>query len=219
MTAYPFSCLVFTGVAASTVAMTLLSHRWKNLSEENSKLKENVEKLKQLRSGERQTRINLQQESRRSLVRENTEQLISYKPIGHIQSPFPDRRGTPRQPILVPAARGFVRFNTQIIQAEHFAELSEFSHVWIIFVFHENTNEGKHDLPAKIRPPRLHGKKVGCMSTRSPHRPNNIGLSVCEVVSVGRDFIEIRGLDLVDGTPVIDGELKALFILHLYSII
>mmetsp|Transcript_6229 Transcript_6229/g.8697 ORF Transcript_6229/g.8697 Transcript_6229/m.8697 type:complete len:209 (-) Transcript_6229:1766-2392(-) len=59
-------------------------------------------------------------------------------------------------------------------------------------------------MPSKIKPPRLHGCKVGCLSTRSPHRPNNIGLSVCEVVTVGKDYIDISCVDMVDGTPVLD---------------
>jgi tRNA-Thr(GGU) m(6)t(6)A37 methyltransferase TsaA len=135
-----------------------------------------------------------------------------YLPIGVVQSPFPQRRGTPRQPTLVTAARGRIKFDKRVIQAEHFQELKEFSHIWVLFVFHDNTNDkssGAKDefvkgIPAKIRPPRLHGARVGCLSTRSPHRPNNIGLSVCEVLNVGQDYIEIGGLDMVDGTPVLD---------------
>jgi tRNA-Thr(GGU) m(6)t(6)A37 methyltransferase TsaA len=108
-------------------------------------------------------------------------------------------------PIRAMSARGRIRFDKRIIQGEHFAELKDFSHVWVLFVFHENTNAGSGEVPsAKIRPPRLYGKKVGCLSTRSPHRPNNIGLSVCAVRSVGADFLELTGIDMVDGTPVLD---------------
>lgn len=78
----------------------------------------------------------------------------------------------------------------------------------MIFVFNFNTNmdscDSKHTASARIKPPRLGGNKVGCLSTRSPHRPNPIGLSVCEIVSVDKDFIHIRGVDLVDGTTVLD---------------
>jgi tRNA-Thr(GGU) m(6)t(6)A37 methyltransferase TsaA len=91
------------------------------------------------------------------------------------------------------------------VQLEHFSEIREFSHIWVLFVFHENTNADSQGVSvAKIRPPRLYGKKVGCLSTRSPHRPNNIGLSVCSVESVGSDYIELSGIDMVDGTPVLD---------------
>lgn len=70
-------------------------------------------------------------------------------------------------------------------------------------MFHNNTNNDSSSVLAKIKPPRL-GRKVGCLSTRSPHRPNNIGLSVCKVVKVGTGFIEISGIDMVDQTPVLD---------------
>lgn len=77
----------------------------------------------------------------------------------------------------------------------------------VIWAFHENTNgdSSPKDLPAKIKPPRC-SFRVGCLSTRSPHRPNAIGLSVVQVVSIGNDFIEVSGLDMVDGTPVLDGK-------------
>lgn len=88
------------------------------------------------------------------------------------QSPFLDRRGTPRQPQLVPAAKGRIRFDRRVIQQEHFEELNQFSHIWVIFVFHCNTNTDKQSInesqkvnnskmmktvPSKIKPPRLHG--------------------------------------------------------------
>ena len=72
-------------------------------------------------------------------------------------------------------------------------------------MFHANTNteKGRHALSAKIKPPRLHGQRVGCLTTRSPHRPNNIGLSVCEIASLGKNYIEIVCCDMMEGTPVI----------------
>jgi tRNA-Thr(GGU) m(6)t(6)A37 methyltransferase TsaA len=172
-----------------------------------------------MRNAERNGRINIQKQTREEKKVSQFQNGYRYQPIGTVESPFPERRGTPRQPILVTAGRGRIKFDKRIIQAEHFQELKEFSHIWVIFVFHDNTNdksvnngpgddakEGKaaKTIAAKIRPPRLHGTRVGCLSTRSPHRPNNIGLSVCEIVSVGADYIEIGGLDMVDGTPVLD---------------
>jgi len=121
--------------------------------------------------------------------------------------------------LLVTSAKGRIVFDKKVIQYEHFKELNEFSHIWVLFMFHENTNEDKAYLSssgrgsgssklkgvsAKISPPRLHGVKVGCLSTRSPHRPNPIGLSVCEVISVQPGFIEISGVDMIKGTPVLD---------------
>ena len=73
-------------------------------------------------------------------------------------------------------------------------------------MLHSNTNSDNHsnNQAAKIKPPRLHGQRVGCLSTRSPHRPNNIGLSVCEVAEVGANYIDVLGCDMMHGTPVLD---------------
>src|SRR5262249_50831961 len=85
--------------------------------------------------------------------------------------------------------------------------LDQFSHLWIIFVFHEH---GSKNWKPSIRPPRLGGaKKVGVLASRSPHRPNPIGLSVVEIASLDADAeggpeIHVRGVDLLDGTPVLD---------------
>lgn len=77
----------------------------------------------------------------------------------------------------------------------------------VVWAFHGNTNadSSRRDLPSKVKPPRC-AVRVGCLSTRSPHRPNAIGLSVVQVVGVGKDYIEISGLDMIDGTPVLDGK-------------
>jgi tRNA-Thr(GGU) m(6)t(6)A37 methyltransferase TsaA len=212
---------------ASLFLLSIVSVRCYQNYRKLSKYRSEIEKQTKLRQDERNGRIHLEQKLRK----ENQETIqnngINMKPIGVIESPFVDRRGTPRQPILVPAARGFIRFNKKIIQFQHFEELSQFSHLWVIFLFHENTNQhqsdsndnnnnsnGKSGTPnlAKIAPPRLLGKtKVGCLTTRSPHRPNPIGLSLCEIISVGADYIEIRCLDLIHGTPVLDGEKIRIF--------
>lgn len=176
------------------------------------RMQEALDKEKLEREKERCGRIRVQQRARDQLVHEKLTQGFTFKPIATVSSPFKDRRGTPRQPILVPAARGKILFDRNTIQHAHFAELKEFSHIWVVFVFHQNTNVDKENdsdhntgvTPAKIKPPRLGGKKVGCLSTRSPHRPNPIGLSVFEVVEVGVDYIEVSGIDLCDGTPVLD---------------
>ena len=173
------------------------------------RLEADLEKEKMEREKERLGRISVQKRARDHVVQENLLQGFTFRPIGTICSPFRDRRGTPRQPILVPAARGKIMFDRNVIQHAHFKELKDFSHVWVIFVFHENTNVDKQHgsggvPPALIKPPRLGGKKVGCLSTRSPHRPNPIGLSVFEILEVGVDSITVSGIDLCDGTPVLD---------------
>jgi tRNA-Thr(GGU) m(6)t(6)A37 methyltransferase TsaA len=92
--------------------------------------------------------------------------------------------------------------------------LDEYSHLWVIFVFDENTNacsekgvsKEARTFPAKVAPPQLLGKKTGLFSTRTPHRPCPIGLSVARIVSVDKAArsIVIAGIDLVHGTPVLD---------------
>ena len=100
---------------------------------------------------------------------------------------------------VVTSSRGRIRMN---IHFDYFKELAQFSHIWVLFIFHENTNDSTSH-HAKVMPPRL-GQRVGCLSTRSPHRPNPIGLSVCHIDRVNEKFIEISQLDMVHGTPVID---------------
>jgi len=170
-----------------------------------------LERMKRLRFEERRGRIAAESNRRKQAMSKSSRDGFLYRPIGFISSPFPDRRGTPRQPGLVPAASGKLVFDKGLVQGAHMKELSEFSHVWIIFVFHCNTNEGSVNASggtssARVAPPRLGGRKVGTLSTRSPHRPNNIGLSVCRVLRVDDTKVEIElaSLDLVDGTPVLD---------------
>jgi tRNA-Thr(GGU) m(6)t(6)A37 methyltransferase TsaA len=213
------SVLIAFAVVGQTVALCYL---WKSYTNARSQLASTegaLEKQTKLRAVERAGRISVQQAKRQTVVKKIESEGYNFHPIGVVESPFPDRRGTPRQPSLVPAARGKIRFNKKLIQSDHFKELSQFSHVWVLFVFHNNTNTEKEALAARIKPPRLHGTKVGCLSTRSPHRPNNIGLSVCEVIGVGPDFLELRCIDMVDGTPVLDGKTPCAFETNASSVV
>lgn len=79
--------------------------------------------------------------------------------------------------------------------------LEGYSHVWVVFVFHLNKTSRYH---AKVHPPRMNGESIGVFATRSPHRPNPIGLSLVEIVEIQKDKIIFSGADLVDGTPVLD---------------
>lgn len=117
-----------------------------------------------LRGEEREARIHMQRGRRQHRAEDSEANGYRMKPIGYVESPFPDRRGTPRQPLLVTSARGRIRFKLHV---DYFRELQEFSHVWVLFVFHANTSEESGC--AKVKPPRL-GRRVGCLSTRSPHR-------------------------------------------------
>lgn len=130
----------------------------------------------------------------------------NFPPIGYIASPFKDKFGVPRQPSLVRAAKGMVVLNKNPDLVTAIKELETFSHLWIVFVFHEHG--GKSWKPS-IRPPRLGGReKVGVLASRSPHRPNPIGMSVAKIEKITTEnnqaIIEVSGLDLIDGTPVLD---------------
>lgn len=156
------SLLVFAAVVVGQTAA--LCYLWNSNRTTRTQLveaQEALDKQIKLRAVERAGRISVQQAKRQTTSKLNETNGYNYHPIGTIESPFPDRRGTPRQPSLVPAARGKIRFNKKIIQHDHFKELSQFSHVWVLFVFHNNTNTEKETLAARIKPPRLHGTKVG----------------------------------------------------------
>ncbi|XP_015919693.1 tRNA (adenine(37)-N6)-methyltransferase isoform X2 [Parasteatoda tepidariorum] len=124
-------------------------------------------------------------------------------PIGYISSCFKFKNGIPRQPTLCPSARGTLKIEKSVFtNPEHsLIGLEEFSHVWILFIFHENENVG---VKAKVHPPRLNGTSVGVFSTRSPHRPSPVGLSLTKLDKIEGDTLYLSGIDLLDGTPVID---------------
>jgi tRNA-Thr(GGU) m(6)t(6)A37 methyltransferase TsaA len=123
------------------------------------------------------------------------------KPIAYIESCYPDKFGTPRQPGLVQKAWAKIKFNSEIQPELALQGLEGFSHIWIIFEFHKNETSRYH---AKVHPPRLDGKPMGVFATRSPHRPNPIGLSLVEIIRIENDSITVAGADLITGTPVLD---------------
>lgn len=174
-------------------------------------------------------------------------------PVGYIEAPFVGRRGAPRQGALAPDLRAHLVFSPAI-PASALHGLSNYSHVYVMFIFHENTTMHKDttmvagaaspassddaasssgsngtlggstkalDNALRLRPysplveaPALKGEKVGVFASRSPHRPNAIGLSLCRLVAVhagggrwakdGRRILVLAGCDLLHGTPVID---------------
>jgi tRNA-Thr(GGU) m(6)t(6)A37 methyltransferase TsaA len=130
-----------------------------------------------------------------------------FPPIAVIRTPFTQRFGIPRQPGLVPEARGVVKFGPDPDFQHALKGLEQFSHLWLVFVFHSH---GGNKWKPTIRPPRLGGKaKMGVLASRSPHRPNPIGLSVVKIRKIdlnakGGPEIEVEGVDLLDGTPILD---------------
>jgi tRNA (adenine37-N6)-methyltransferase len=131
---------------------------------------------------------------------------LAIKPIGFISTPYKEKFGVPRQPGLVTAAHGWLEFLPEFSSREMLRGLEEFSHVWLIFIFHEALERGWQPT---VRPPRLGGNiRQGVFATRSPFRPNPLGLSRAELLEVGerkgRTGLLLGGVDLVDGTPIVD---------------
>jgi tRNA-Thr(GGU) m(6)t(6)A37 methyltransferase TsaA len=138
--------------------------------------------------------------------------LVSMLPIGVVRSCFRECRGTPRQGHFAPATRGRIEFSKQI-QADCTLGLEDFSHVWIVFLFHMNTNvrsvaaaqaQRGHNFKSRVKPPKLRGRTVGVFCTRAPHRPNAVGLTLAKLDRVDGRTLHISALDLTDGTPVLD---------------
>lgn len=129
------------------------------------------------------------------------ESFPQLQAIGVLESCFREKFGTPRQPHLVPASTARLRIHPRYNPEHSLAGLSEFSHVWLIFWFHLNTNKTFHP---KIHPPRLKGGKIGVFASRSPHRPNPIGLSLAKLEKVEGGTLYLSGIDLIDGTPILD---------------
>lgn len=129
---------------------------------------------------------------------------MSYQvsPIGYVRSCFKEKFAIPRQPQLAPAARGVLELCAPFDQGDALQGLEQVSHVWLLFLFHQAL-EDKPRL--KVRPPRLGGNRaIGVFATRATHRPNGIGQSVVKLEKVEKDRLWLSGIDLLDGTPVLD---------------
>lgn len=131
---------------------------------------------------------------------------LSLQPIGVIRSPYREKFAVPRQPGLVEDGAGELHLLPPYAQAEAVRGLEQFSHVWILFIFHQTKDGGWRPT---VRPPRLGGNaRMGVFATRSTFRPNPIGMSLVELKGIrlqGAEVIlELGSLDLIDGTPVVD---------------
>lgn len=131
------------------------------------------------------------------------EPIETLKVIGYIQSPFKQKFGTPRQSGLVPSSLSTISLTSEFVVHGSLQGLEEFSHLWILFLFHKNNHTGQN---GKVYPPRLNGEKRGLFATRTPHRPNSIGMSLVKIHKVDdiNRKLEVLGADLVHGTPIID---------------
>ena len=134
---------------------------------------------------------------------------MEISPIAHIHTDFPEKFGVPRQSGLAKKLKGKIVFEKEFRNPDALRGLEGFSHLWLIWEFSEN-KRSNGEWSATVRPPRLGGNThVGVFATRSPFRPNQLGLSCVELASIELDtsdgpVINVTGADLVDGTPIYD---------------
>ena len=135
------------------------------------------------------------------------EESVVFKTIGHIKSAFPTKFGIPRQAGLVKELRSELVFEPEYRDENALRGLDGFSHLWLIWDFSEAHRD---EWSPTVRPPRLGGnERMGVFATRSPFRPNPIGLSCVELIEIRKDValgpvLVLGGADLMDGTPVFD---------------
>lgn len=133
--------------------------------------------------------------------------FINLPIIAYIHSPYREKFGIPRQPNLV-QVQSRIKMQAPYNNLSAFDGITHFSHLWLIWQFHENKNQ-PHFRP-QVRPPRLGGnQKIGVFASRSMYRPAPIGLSVVKFLAIEQDshgdvWLTIEGADLVDGTPILD---------------
>ena len=135
------------------------------------------------------------------------EETRSIAPIAHIESDLPTKFGLPRQSGLVATLTARIVFEPLYRDPVAFRGLDGYSHLWLIWGFSEN---GRDAWAATVKPPRLGGNaRMGVFATRSPYRPNALGLSSVKLERIDRDeklgiVLTVSGADLMDGTPIYD---------------
>ncbi|TMW68785.1 hypothetical protein Poli38472_006253 [Pythium oligandrum] len=188
------------------------------LKQRAAELENEVARKEGMRVEERRGRVSAEKELRRVMDEKlDTSNGHYVQALGHVHSCFKSCLGTPRQGLFAPSTRGLVTFHRNV-SPDTLIGLEAFTHLWIVFVFHKNTNgknarahqglrsdSHRYTFKAKIAPPKLK-ERVGIFSTRSPHRPNPIGITLAKIESVdcATRTVHLSGLDLVDGTPVLD---------------
>lgn len=129
------------------------------------------------------------------------------KTIAHIHSEFPTKFGVPRQSGIIESLQATIIFEPEYRNPDAFRGLEEFSHIWLIWEFSKAVRD---DWSPTVRPPRLGGNvRKGVFATRSPFRPNAIGLSSVKLDKIEIDpklgpVLHVSGADLMDGTPIFD---------------
>jgi tRNA-Thr(GGU) m(6)t(6)A37 methyltransferase TsaA len=125
---------------------------------------------------------------------------FSIQPIGIISTPYTEKYHAPRQPgVANEPAVGIISLFPHCNYEQALADLEGFERIWIISWFHKNS-----DWRPKVLPPRSGRERKGVFSTRSPHRPNPIGLSLCKLIEISGRTVRVEHPDLLDGTPILD---------------
>jgi len=126
---------------------------------------------------------------------------MELKTLGWLRADFKQKFGTPRQGALATHSRAHLELANEWRGRGILSGLEGFSHVWLISHLHLSVTKRTR---GKVHPPRLKGQKIGVLASRSPHRPNNIGLTLARVLSCSGDELVLSEVDLVDGTPILD---------------
>lgn len=131
---------------------------------------------------------------------------IFIEPIGYIENDYKEKFGIPRQSGLSESVISRVIFEDEYTDRNYFKDIQEFSHIWLIWYF---SDVDKKNIKPTVRPPKLGGnKRVGVFASRSPFRPNRIGISCVKLIKVDfgykRITLYVTGADLMNGTPIID---------------
>ena len=129
---------------------------------------------------------------------------MNIEPIAYFRSPLTSKFGIPRQSGIVTELHGTIEFVAKYAQAEALRGLEDYDYLWLIWGFSENVDAEKHPT---VRPPLLGGnERMGVWATRSPFRPNNLGLSSVRIAKIELSVpsIDVMGADLMDGTPIYD---------------
>ena len=127
---------------------------------------------------------------------------MELKPIAYIHTDFKEKFGIPRQAGRIPELAGRIAFEPEYRNPEALRGITEFSHLWLIFDFSESHRE---NWSPTVRPPRLGGnQRIGVFASRSPFRPNPIGLSCVKLEKIQNGELFVSGVDLLDNTPIFD---------------
>ena len=168
----PTTTLLWITSVTSTSLLALMSILWRR---ERIQFAQRASYLISEAAAERKARIRHE-----IAARESKKLSEEYPTLGLIRTMFARRYGTPRQGSLAKSTLGVIELDSRILDGCALEGLEQFSFAWLLFIFHENTNEhkirDKKTYKAKIKPPGMLGEKTGVLATRTPHRPSRLGL-------------------------------------------